>query len=133
MAWSLTLATFSFENIVGCLKKTGVANPLSAVNLVARLSVFFYLIVICAAVVSRAPARSKAAGAEGRISATIGTFILTTLFLFPRHDLSLAAAAVSALLVSGGNMLAIAALVQIRNSFSIMPEVRQLVTSGLYK
>ena len=51
MAWSLTLATFSFENIVGCLKKTGVANPLSAVNLVARLSVFFYLIVICAAVV----------------------------------------------------------------------------------
>jgi protein-S-isoprenylcysteine O-methyltransferase Ste14 len=47
--------------------------------------------------------------------------------------LSPIAAAVSTLLTLAGNALAIVVLTQLRGSFSIMAEARQLVTTGVYR
>jgi protein-S-isoprenylcysteine O-methyltransferase Ste14 len=78
------------------------------------------------------PAR-KARGAEPRISALIGTFLLPVVVLFPRRELSLITGIVSTLLTLSGNAFAIVVLVQLRESFSIMAEARQLVTAGVYR
>jgi protein-S-isoprenylcysteine O-methyltransferase Ste14 len=102
-------------------------------NIAMRLSVIVYLVVIAATVVVRMRSARKARGVEPRISALIGTFLLTVLVVFPRRDLSSLAGLVSALLTLGGNAFAVVVLTQLRQSFSIMAEARQLVTEGVYR
>jgi protein-S-isoprenylcysteine O-methyltransferase Ste14 len=102
-------------------------------NIAMRLSVIVYLVVIAATVLVRMRPARKARGVEPRISALIGTFLLTVLVVFPRRDLSLLAGLVSALLTLGGNAFAVVVLTQLRQSFSIMAEARQLVTEGVYR
>jgi protein-S-isoprenylcysteine O-methyltransferase Ste14 len=75
----------------------------------------------------------KARGAEPRISAFMGTFLITVIVLFPRCDLAPAAGCVSTLLVLFGDSIATAVLIQLRRSFSIMAEARQLTISGAYR
>jgi protein-S-isoprenylcysteine O-methyltransferase Ste14 len=53
--------------------------------------------------------------------------------LFPRRDLSLAAGCVPTLLVLVGDSIAAVVLIQLRGSFSIMAEARQLATLGAYR
>jgi protein-S-isoprenylcysteine O-methyltransferase Ste14 len=78
------------------------------------------------------PAR-KARGVEPRISALIGTFLLTAVVILPRRELSPVAALVSALLTTAGSALAVVVLAQLRGSFSVMAESRELVTAGVYR
>ena len=66
------------------------------------------------------------------MSALLGSFLATTLVFFPRHDLPIAAELTSILLIGAGYSLACLALFQLGRSFSIMPEARRLVTSGIY-
>jgi protein-S-isoprenylcysteine O-methyltransferase Ste14 len=102
-------------------------------NVVMRASVTAYLVVIAATVVVRTRPVRKARGMEPRISALIGTFLLTVVVLFPRRDLSMIAGLVSALLTLTGNAFAVLVLTQLRGSFSIMAEARELVTAGVYR
>jgi len=102
-------------------------------NIAMRLSVIVYLVVIAATVVVRMRPARKARGVEPRISALIGTFLLTVVVVFPRRDLSMLAGLVSAVLTLGGNTFAVVVLTQLRQSFSIMAEARQLVTEGVYR
>jgi len=98
-----------------------------------RLSVIAYLVVIVATLVMRMRPTGKARGVEPRLSALIGTFLFTVVVLFPRRELSLAAGTISTLLTLAGNIFAVVVLTQLRESFSIMAEARQLVTSGVYR
>jgi protein-S-isoprenylcysteine O-methyltransferase Ste14 len=66
------------------------------------------------------------------LSALFGTFLASALVFFPRCDLPLAAEITSILLIVAGNAVATVALLQLGRSFSIMPEARRLVTSGVY-
>jgi protein-S-isoprenylcysteine O-methyltransferase Ste14 len=52
--------------------------------------------------------------------------------LFPRRELSPGADMVSTLLTLGGTIFAVVVLTQLRASFSIMAEARQIVTAGVY-
>ena len=103
------------------------------VNVVMRLSVVAYLAVLAAAVLLRKQPIGRSRGAEPRISALIGTFLITVVVLFPRRELSLTAGVVSTSLIFLGDALAVVTLVQLRRSFSIMPEARELVTWGPYR
>jgi len=111
----------------------GLPVPVYILNIAVRLSVIVYLVVIAATVVVRMRPARKARGVEPRISALIGTFLLTVLVVFPRRDLSVLAGIVSAVLTLGGNAFAVGVLTQLRQSFSIMAEARQLVTAGGYR
>lgn len=102
-------------------------------NIAMRLSVIVYLVVIAATVLVRMRPARKARGVEPRISALIGTFLLTVVVVFPRRDLSMLVGLVSAVLTLGGNAFAVVVLTQLRASFSIMAEARQLVTEGVYR
>jgi protein-S-isoprenylcysteine O-methyltransferase Ste14 len=53
--------------------------------------------------------------------------------LFPRRELSLSADVVSTVLTLAGNAFAVLVLTQLRGSFSIMAEARELVTAGVYR
>jgi len=135
LAWS---SFFGLVTLVVLQQYIGQADPalpsaVYALNIAMRLSVIMYLFVIAAAVIVRLRPTGKAPGIEPRVSALIGTFLFTAVVLFPRRELSPAAAAVSTLVTLAGNALAIVVLTQLRGSFSIMAEARQLVTSGVYR
>ena len=135
LAWSTGLAIVSAAGLERCASAADPALPraIYSVNIAMRLSVIVYLAILAATVVVRIQPMAKARGAEPRISAPIGTFLLTDVVLFPRRELSLTAGCVSTLLIHAGNALAVFVLVRLRGSFSIMAEARQLVTSGAYR
>ncbi len=136
VAWSAVLATASIVSLGIYVRQVNPAPPggiIYAVTVAMRLSVVAYLIIIAGTVLTRIPASRKACGAEPRMSAVIGTFLLTAFVLFPRRGLSLTESVISTLLILAGNILAASVIVHLRGSFSIMPEARQLVTSGPYR
>jgi protein-S-isoprenylcysteine O-methyltransferase Ste14 len=63
----------------------------------------------------------------------MGTSLVYAIALFPRRELSPAAGIVATLLVLGGSLAALFALMRLGRSFSVMAEARQLVTSGVYR
>ena len=135
LMWSIFLGLVT---LVALQQYIGQADPTlpSAVyilNVAMRVSVIAYLVVIAATVMVRTRPARKARGIEPRISALIGTFLLTVVVLFPRRDLSMIAGLVSALLTLAGTASAVVVLTQLRHSFSIMAEARQLVTAGVYR
>jgi len=104
-----------------------------ALNIAAQLAVIAFFVTLAAMVAARERPAGKAHGLEPRVSALIGTFLITMVVLFPRRELSFAAGVASTLLLLAGNALAIYVLTHLGRSFSIMPEARGLVTSGLYR
>jgi protein-S-isoprenylcysteine O-methyltransferase Ste14 len=134
LVWSTTLALALVGGLVHYMHKPDPALPgaVYGVNIVMRLSVILYLAVLATAAVLRKPPIARSRGAEPRISALIGTFVITAVVLFPRRELSLTAGLISAALILVGDALAVVALLHLRRSFSIMPEARELVTSGPY-
>lgn len=134
-AWSTALAVRSAVGLGQYMRATDPALPdaVFAVEAMMRLSVIGYLVILAATVVLRRPPIGKLRGAEPRISAFIGTFLITAVILFPRHELSLIGGLASTLLILSGEAFAVVVLMQLRRSFSIMPEARELVISGPYR
>jgi protein-S-isoprenylcysteine O-methyltransferase Ste14 len=134
LAWSTFLALTSVSSLEEYMRAADPALPggLYMINIAMRLSVIAYLLILAATVVVRMAPVGKARGVEPRISALMGTFLITAVVLFPRRELSLATGLLSTLLVLAGDAFAIYVLIQLRRSFSIMPEARELVTSGPY-
>ena len=135
LIWSAFLGLASVVVLQEYVRKADPGLPVVVyiLNIAMRLSVIVYLVVIAATVMVRMRPARKARGVEPRISALIGTFLLTVVVMFPRHDLSMLAGLVSAVLTLGGNAFAVVVLTQLRQSFSIMAEARQLVTEGVYR
>jgi len=135
LAWSSALALISAVGLYRYVRDADPALP-SAVysaNIAMRLSVIGYLAILATTVIMRRQPIGKARGVEPRISALIGTFLITAVVLFPRCELSLPLGVASTFLILAGDGFAVVALIQLRRSFSIMPEARELVTSGPYR
>ena len=135
LAWSVTSATFAASRFLKYEREVDPMLPddLYAVNVAMQLAVIAFLITIAATVVMRDRPRGKAHGWEPRMSALIGTFLISAIVFFPRRQLPLTVGVVSTLLLLAGNAIAIYCLFHLRRSFSVMPEARELVTSGLYR
>ena len=135
LGWSTVLALVSVVDLEQYAQAADPVLPraIYAENIVMRLSVIAYLILLASAILVRMRPVKKARGAEPRISAFMGTFLITLIVLFPRCDLAPAAGCVSTLLVLLGDSIATAVLIQLRRSFSIMAEARQLTISGAYR
>ena len=135
LVWSAALAFISAAALQKFLQTADPALPAVAfcVSVAMRLAVIGYLVILAATVIIRKTPSARARGIEPRISALAGTFLITGIVLLPRRELSLTLGIVSALLTLAGDGLAAVILVQLRRSFSIMPEARELVTSGLYR
>jgi protein-S-isoprenylcysteine O-methyltransferase Ste14 len=134
LMWSTFLGLVTIVGLQQYVRQSGRELPdvVYILNIVMRLSVIAYLVVIAATLLVRVRPAAKARGVEPRISALIGTFLLTVNVLFPRRELSPGADMVSTLLTLGGTIFAVVVLTQLRASFSIMAEARQIVTAGVY-
>ena len=135
LMWSAFLGFVTLLSLQRYMRQADPTLPgaFYILNVVMRASVIAYLVVIAATVVVRRRPVGKARGVEPRISALIGTFLLTAVVVFPRRDLSMIAGLASALLTLAGSAFAVVVLTQLRESFSIMAEARQLVTTGVYR
>jgi protein-S-isoprenylcysteine O-methyltransferase Ste14 len=135
LMWSIFLGLVTLVALQQYMRQADPTLPgaVYILNIAMRISVIAYLVVIAATVMVRTRPARKARGIEPRISALIGTFLLTVVVLFPRRDLSMIAGLVSALLTLTGTTSAVVVLTQLRHSFSIMAEARQLVTTGVYR
>ena len=135
LMWSAFLGLVTLLSLQRYMRQADPTLPgaFYILNVVMRASVIAYLVVIAATVVVRRRPVGKARGVEPRISALIGTFLLTAVVVFPRRDLSMIAGLASALLTLAGSAFAVVVLTQLRESFSIMAEARQLVTTGVYR
>lgn len=135
LTWSTALALASAVGLAHYMRNADPTLPSAVygVYIAMRLSVIGYLAILAAAAVMRKQPIARSRGAEPRISALIGTFLITAVVLFPRRELSLTAGVVSTSLILVGDGLAVFTLVQLRRSFSIMAEARELVTAGPYR
>jgi protein-S-isoprenylcysteine O-methyltransferase Ste14 len=102
---------------------------LSIVSRVAALVFFAVLVVMFA--VRRVPQRT-AEGFYPRCAAVAGTFLSVGIVLLPPQPLSWAFYLVSLLMIIGGTVFGIFAVLVLGRSISVLPEARRLVTWGPY-
>ena len=135
LVWSMGLAFLSATALHRFVKTADptLPDPAYYVNIAMQLSVIAFLMLLGVTVVIRKPPVGRMRGMEPRISALTGTFLIMAIALFPRRELSLPLGIASTLLILTGEGFAIVILMQLRSSFSIMPEARELITSGLYR
>ena len=135
LGWSMFCAMVQMVGLSQHMRNTRMMLPLTAyvIKLAMLLSTIGFLLLLAAAVVLRARPTGKAHGLEPRISAFIGAFLIYTIPLFPRGELSVAMEMVSTVLILVGSLAAVVALLQLGRSFSMMAEARRLVTSGPYR
>jgi protein-S-isoprenylcysteine O-methyltransferase Ste14 len=135
LVWSTALALISVVGLDQYVRAAEAAVPIAvySVNIAMRLSVIGYLVILATTVMMRRQPIGRARGVEPRISALFGTFLITAVVLFPRCELSLPLGVASTFLILVGDGFAVVALIHLRRSFSIMPEARELVTSGPYR
>jgi protein-S-isoprenylcysteine O-methyltransferase Ste14 len=98
----------------------------------AQTSVILFLSLMVVLFLVRLPPVKKAKGLFPRVTAIIGTFLMSIIAIFPRADLGLWVTAVATLLVLLGTALSTFVLARLGRSFSVMAEARRLVTSGPY-
>ncbi len=135
LVWSVGLG-FALMLELQHYSRAAVPETPSAIyflNIAMRLSMIAYLVILAATVASRTRPLHRARGAEPRITALLGSFLITAVVLFPRREFSAALDCISTFLVLAGDLIATVVLIQLRGSFSIMAEARQLTTSGAYR
>jgi protein-S-isoprenylcysteine O-methyltransferase Ste14 len=99
---------------------------------VSRLTTLVFFAILVALFLVRRVPRRTALGFFPRCAAIAGTFIAVGFVLLPPHELSSGLYLVSLLLIIGGTVFAIWAVLVLGRSISILPEARQLVTWGPY-
>lgn len=109
-----------------------VADPAFVSTALARLMMTWFLAVMVLLTVVRQRPITKAPGLLPRLEALGGTFFTLGLVLFPPRDLSVTLNLVSAALLFSGSGFSMIVASRLGRSFSIMPEARRLVTTGIY-
>ena len=100
----------------------------------AIFAVCLYTVMLAFVYILRTPAVNKFAGWWPAFAALLGGFMGMGLALFkPRDDLPLEVQLTASILILVGSGLAAYVLSQLGQSFSILPESRNLVTSGPYR
>lgn len=84
LMWSTTLALVSAAGLEQYIRAADPQLPSAAyaVGIAMRLSVIAYLVALAAAVMVRRVPIGKSRGAEPRISALVGTFLITVVVFF---------------------------------------------------
>lgn len=133
LVWCGFLGMGVANDLMGYIGGAADAPPgVYAVNIAMRLSLIGFFAVTVASVVLRGRPVDRAQGIEPRLSALLGTLLITAVAFLPRRDLSPELSLLSTALILCGSTLAIMVLLRLGRSFSVMAEARQLVTGGIY-
>jgi protein-S-isoprenylcysteine O-methyltransferase Ste14 len=133
LGWVVYCALIQTSMLIQFMDMSAPIDSVYAIHITMRLSTIAFLLLMAAAVILRTRPSGKASGLEPRVSALVGTFLMYSIALFPRRELSLSQEMISTALTLIGSVGAIVALSQLGRSFSLMAETRQLVTSGPYR
>lgn len=98
----------------------------------SQASVILFLLLMIVLFVVRTPPIKKAKGLFPRITAIVGTFLMSLITVFPRPNLPIWVSVTAMLLTLFGAIFSTYVLAQLGRSFSVMAEARRLVTSGPY-
>jgi protein-S-isoprenylcysteine O-methyltransferase Ste14 len=98
----------------------------------SRISNALFLALAAATAVTRLRPVRKAAGIQPRVSALLGSFLISSLVLLPPAQVPPIWLAVSSALILVGASLSFVVLRWLGKSFSIMAEARRLITKGPY-
>lgn len=103
-----------------------------ALSIAVRMATMVFLALIAGFTLARHRPVRRSIGIWPRFAALAGLLLLYSLMLLPRAapDPRWDLAALALLLV--GQFFCVVSLLQLARSFSVMPEARRLVTSGLY-
>jgi protein-S-isoprenylcysteine O-methyltransferase Ste14 len=99
----------------------------------ARISVMMFLALLAALHLTRLRPVRKYGTWGPRITALLGLLTVYALVMVPRAESVAWGDGLSAMLLLGGNTLGMLAVLDLGRSLSIMPEARQLVTTGCYR
>ena len=105
---------------------------LSSLRIISEISFICYALLLVIILPFRIPTIGKACGLLPRVDAFLGTLFSVGLIWLRPVELSVSMQLVVAILLVCGNVLTIAVLFYLGRSFSVMPEARQLVTTGPY-
>lgn len=101
-------------------------------QLTALLSSAILALLLIYLMITRTTPLLKSTGILPRLTAFMGTFVGNSILLLPVAPLSLTQQALSNFLIFGGTVLALIVLIRLGKAFAIMPEARNLVTTGPY-
>ena len=133
IGWIVFLAVPSANGVVVRVRvHPGSWDPALLAELLARGATLLFFVLAAWLVLIRTRPVGKAGGLQPRLAALAGSFLLLTVVLFPRHDLSTGLNLLSAGLLLLGHALAVYVLARLGRSFSIMAEARRLVSDGPY-
>jgi protein-S-isoprenylcysteine O-methyltransferase Ste14 len=134
LLWCGFLGIGVANDLMGYIGAAAGAPPaVYAVNIAMRVSLIGFFAVTVAAVVLRGRPLDRAQGIEPRLSALLGTLLITAIAFLPRRDLAPELGMVSTALILCGSTFAITVLLRLGRSFSVMAEARGLVTGGIYR
>jgi protein-S-isoprenylcysteine O-methyltransferase Ste14 len=133
VTFAAILQSAGLIDYMGIMDREAIDYFVYIVHIAMRLSTMAFLLLMAAAVILRTRPSAKASGLEPRVSALVGTFLMYSIALFPRHELSLSQEMISTALTMIGSIGAVIALSQLGRSFSLMAETRKLVTAGPYR
>ncbi len=102
------------------------------VDVLAESGAFIFVVLILIFLIIRSPVQARAKGITPSIVATLGAFFAVTVVWLPRVELGFTWSLVSLLLILTGIVFSTYTMLFLGRSFSIMPQARELVTSGPY-
>jgi protein-S-isoprenylcysteine O-methyltransferase Ste14 len=118
--------------IIDALRTQGWTSNHLLLNIAARAASSLFVALAAATTLTRLRPVRKAAGIEPRVSAVLGTFLLSALAMLPRQELPSIVLGFSSLLIIAGMLTSFVVLRWLGRAFSIMAEARRLVTHGPY-
>jgi len=108
-------------------------EPQPLLRIAAHVAVIEFLLLLAVFFLVRRPPVRKLAAWTPKVTALAGYALTLTLLLLPRAPREVWFDGASTLLILGGNVLCVLALLSLGRSLSLMPEARRLVTDGLYR
>jgi protein-S-isoprenylcysteine O-methyltransferase Ste14 len=101
-------------------------------GLASKVATQIFIMVLALLMVLRRQPLGKASGFYPRFAAVAGTFLSLAIVVLPARELTVPLQVASTLLIVGGLVFALYAVLELGRSLSMLPEARRLVTNGPY-
>lgn len=112
--------------------QSGALDTVELMSLLGKVAGLFFVATLLWLMITRRPAKARAQGIAPRLCAFMGTFLAVAIIWLPPQPIGLALSVVSVLLMVGGLVFCIYAVLHLGRSFSVMAEARRLVIDGPY-
>jgi protein-S-isoprenylcysteine O-methyltransferase Ste14 len=108
-------------------------SPLAALHVAEIVSNMFYFGLVIVIIVFRRMPVAKSDRIFPRALALAGAYLITVLKVLPTVSISVTIEGLSTLVTAGATLAEVAILFWLGRAFSLLPEARQLVTTGPYR